>query len=345
MSNSAQLKRMNCANNLIESLDLSANTQMTQVNCPHNRLSSITFPDSGKLMFCDCSYNRLTELTADSSVKGMFCHHNFIQDTTALTDRYGTKNNVILPQFENDIAKSIIADIPNQTYTGSAIVPSPTVTLNGDVPAGETDSDEIWTSDNPTRSSDLSVQSVSLSAFSEDGTLEPGVDYTLAHENNINTGTATITITGKAPYTGTATKTFAVVPADIAQANIANIADQTYTGSAITPDPTLVFNGKTLVKGTDYTLAYASNTAVGTATITITGTGNFTGTTTTTFKIVESGSGSSGTSGNGASGNASSQTPGTGDPANPVIPAALLLIASSSVAFAAYRRARQRQMR
>ena len=63
-----------------------------------------------------------------------------------------------------------------------------------------------------------------------------------------------------------------------------DVPAQTYTGKALTP-ATVTFDGKTLVKDTDYTVEYSSNTNVGTATVTINGTGNYTGTKTAEFKI------------------------------------------------------------
>ncbi len=72
----------------------------------------------------------------------------------------------------------------------------------------------------------------------------------------------------------------------VADSWVSDIANQTYTGSAITPAPRVVWNDRTLVKGIDYTVAYANNTNVGTATVTITGKGNFAGTVTKKFKII-----------------------------------------------------------
>lgn len=46
-------------------------------------------------------------------------------------------------------------------------------------------------------------------------TLTEGTDYTLSYENNINVGTATVTITGKGNFAGTRTKNFAITPAGI----------------------------------------------------------------------------------------------------------------------------------
>lgn len=64
------------------------------------------------------------------------------------------------------------------------------------------------------------------------------------------------------------------------------ISDQTYTGKALKPAPTVTLNGKTLESGKDYTAAYSNNTNVGTATATITGCGAYTGTIKKTFKIL-----------------------------------------------------------
>ncbi len=51
--------------------------------------------------------------------------------------------------------------------------------------------------------------------------------------------------------------------------------NQTYTGKALTPAVTVEMNGKTLVKDTDYTVAYSNNKDAGTAKITVTGKGGY----------------------------------------------------------------------
>ena len=48
---------------------------------------------------------------------------------------------------------------------------------------------------------------------------------------------------------------------------IADVPDQTYTGSAITPEPTVIAGSLSLTKGTDYVYSYTNNTNVGTATV------------------------------------------------------------------------------
>ena len=51
-----------------------------------------------------------------------------------------------------------------------------------------------------------------------------------------------------------------------------------YDGSAKVPSVTVKYDGKTLTKDTDYTVAYANNTNAGVGTVTITGKGSYTGT-------------------------------------------------------------------
>ena len=83
------------------------------------------------------------------------------------------------------------------------------------------------------------------------------------------------------------TKTTAASTAriSISKAKVAKIAAQTYKGKALKPSPKITYNGKKLVKGTDYTLSYKSNNKAGTAKIIIKGKGNFKGKRTVTFKI------------------------------------------------------------
>ena len=71
----------------------------------------------------------------------------------------------------------------------------------------------------------------------------------------------------------------------IKKAKIAAIADKTYTGKAIKPAPVVKYNGKKLVKGTDYTVTYANNKNIGKATVTIKGKGKYKDSVKVTFRI------------------------------------------------------------
>lgn len=56
---------------------------------------------------------------------------------------------------------------------------------------------------------------------------------------------------------------------------IADVPDQTYTGSEITPEPTVIAGSLSLTKGTDYVYSYTNNTNVGTAKVRATFRGDY----------------------------------------------------------------------
>ena len=71
--------------------------------------------------------------------------------------------------------------------------------------------------------------------------LTEGTDYTVAYSNNVNVGTATVTVTGKGNYTGTIEKTFQIKPATLtvtpptaALSYGQKLSDSTLTGGGAT---------------------------------------------------------------------------------------------------------------
>ena len=115
-------------------------------------------------------------------------------------------------------------------------------------------------------------------------TLKNGTDYTVSYSNNTKVGTATVKITGKGNYTGSVSKTFKIKN-NFKKATVSGISTKAFTGKNITQSITVKYNGKTLKKGTDYTVSYSNNKNIGTATVKITGKCSYTGTITKTFKI------------------------------------------------------------
>ena len=115
-------------------------------------------------------------------------------------------------------------------------------------------------------------------------TLKNGTDYTVSYSNNTKVGTATVKITGKGNYTGSVSKTYSIKN-NFKKATVSGISTKAFTGKNITQSITVKYNGKTLKKGTDYTVSYSSSKNIGTATVKITGKGSYTGTITKTFKI------------------------------------------------------------
>ncbi|MGN0524266.1 MAG: transglutaminase domain-containing protein [Eubacterium sp.] len=100
-----------------------------------------------------------------------------------------------------------------------------------------------------------------------------GVDYEIvSYSNNVNVGTAYVTIRGIGNCTGTAKMQYRVCPTSITKATI------TPSTKANTVSYTVTYKGKALVKGTDYneSITITSNGYK----ITLTGKGNFNGTVT-----------------------------------------------------------------
>jgi hypothetical protein len=119
-------------------------------------------------------------------------------------------------------------------------------------------------------------------AFTMPGTVPASAGTYSADVTFTPTNTAYASVSGQVNVTVNAP-----APADLSTATIGSIADQAYTGQAITPNPVVTLGSATLTEGTDYTAVYSNNTNVGKATLTITGIGAYTGTESATFNIVK----------------------------------------------------------
>lgn len=72
----------------------------------------------------------------------------------------------------------------------------------------------------------------------------------------------------------------------INEAQVTPIPDQDYTGAAITPPLTVMWQGRNLILNQDYTISYHNNLQAGEAMVKLHGMGQFGGTKTVTFRIV-----------------------------------------------------------
>ena len=99
-----------------------------------------------------------------------------------------------------------------------------------------------------------------------------------------------VVVTGMNEYAGTTfQKEVTVSKYNLANAYVAPIEDQIYTGSDVEPAVTVKYNnekGSELSRGTDYEVTYQKNRDAGSATVIITGKGKYEGTKTVTFNIV-----------------------------------------------------------
>ena len=113
-------------------------------------------------------------------------------------------------------------------------------------------------------------------------TLKEGTHYTLSYKNNVNAGTAQVTISGKGSLEGSVTKSFTIEKADISKASIS--ANGTYTPDGVKIGINAKFGNYTL-KSSDY--SFTAPTAAGEQTLTISGNGNFSGKTTVKCNVAK----------------------------------------------------------
>ncbi len=170
---------------------------------------------------------------------------------TLVSDTHGGTGTAQFTISRKPLADEMLAITGTYTYTGEAITPEYTVS---------------------------------------DGELMTGDDYTVAVTDNVNAGTATVTVTAAEDgnYSGEISKTFNIAARPMTDEGfeVSGLPESmTYTGSEIKPLVNVTYNGKVLVQGTDYTLSYTDSTNAGTATVSITGTGNFSGSISENFTI------------------------------------------------------------
>ena len=130
-----------------------------------------------------------------------------------------------------------------------------------------------------------------------DNLLTEGVDYRVVVEDsglNIVTGNVLVPgsyyvrVTGIGGFTGSVRKAFTVKAQTISADNvILSSVNLAYTGSVQQPSVTVKDSaGRALLKDTDYTLSYASQSvSPGSYSLTVTGKGNYTGTVTASYSI------------------------------------------------------------
>lgn len=109
-------------------------------------------------------------------------------------------------------------------------------------------------------------------------------DYEVIYSKNVNTGTASLSVTGKGNYAGTISKSYNITKANITDVILSDLIFE-YDGTAKMPRLTVKSNGIIITEGKDYTVEYLNNIKAGKATIKITGTGNYTNIITKEFTI------------------------------------------------------------
>lgn len=154
----------------------------------------------------------------------------------------------------SDLEKAVISTIPDQTYTGDAIEPAITLTMEG-----------------------------------QDRPLEKDVDYQIAYSNNSNVGTAQVICTGKGKYHGEVKTSFTITPAILTNENVSftKTNEALESSENFYPAVTVTCNGKKLTE-TEYSLVYPENAKKpGIYQVIVEGKGNYSGRVTKEYTIRE----------------------------------------------------------
>ncbi|MDR0370231.1 MAG: DUF6261 family protein, partial [Prevotellaceae bacterium] len=127
----------------------------------------------------------MDRITAKINLEGPDTYLPFIKEFNVTTDHYNTLMHEHYGRLHarTDIGSAKIGDIATMSYTGKPIYVIPSVSI------------DICDKDGDTKQVDL--------IFS--------VDFTVAYQNNIEPGTAGLTITGIGKYTGSIQTTFNIV--------------------------------------------------------------------------------------------------------------------------------------
>ena len=248
LSNCTKLKELYCSDNQLTSLDVQKNKKLVDLICSTNKLKSLNLSKNTALEYLNCSDNQLASLSiSKNTALGYLCCYD--NQLTSLDISQNTKLSTLECQH-NSIPEIDISKCP---YLKDPLLDNPIIMLLEDdksvvyavTPVGEDDS----------MSTDLPKHN---RWFGDDYYGWLGIDR--------------------------ATKMLAKGRTIITLSDI-SLKNQTYTGKALKPAPTVKVNGKKLKKGTDYKVSYKDNTEIGTATIIIKGKGTYVGTKILNFKI------------------------------------------------------------
>ena len=232
-----------------------------------------------------------------------------INDYTGIS---GSGTFAIVPQS----CALTVAPISNLTYSGSELTPAVTVTDANGFTLSNSDYTAVYSNNTDAgtatvtvtgkrnyttastgsrtftinaKSSTLTIAPISIQTYTgsaltpdiivkdADGLTLDADDYTAVYAANTNAGTATVSVTGKRNYTAaiTASRTF-TINAKSSALTIVPIGNQTYTGTALTPDITVKDADGLTLDTDDYAAVYSANTSSGTATVNVTGKRNYT---------------------------------------------------------------------
>lgn len=116
VSANTNLTTLNCSENRLTSLDLSKNTALTELNCRYNKLTSLDLSKNTALTTLNCSYNKLAALdvSKNTNLKDLICSENKlgrlnVSANTALTRLTCNDNQLIALLLGQNTALTTLA--------------------------------------------------------------------------------------------------------------------------------------------------------------------------------------------------------------------------------------------
>ena len=256
-----------------------------------DKLKSVSIPDNvtkvNKMAF---SNNLVEELRFSSKTKTF--------NTEAFSNLKNLKK-VYIPCYDATFGKDFCVDCPNVVfYVVSNSTTERKLRTMGYKTASILNEDTQYT--NLANKATASISSMtytghamtptSMKVYDGSGKLLTyGTDYTVSAKNNINVGTATVTITGKGKYHGSFTSSFKITPKALTLKVSGDGKTRYYNGTAQKPVLTVKDannSSRKLVQGRDYSVSFSTkciNACTVKATVTLKG--NYTGSATYSFKI------------------------------------------------------------
>ncbi len=237
-----------------------------------------------ELEYPDKGYTRDgTEITGDDVLKVPGLYVITVKGKGNYTGERKLLLEIVDATALTSVTKLSIPSIPAQTYKGKQIVLT-----------GADDETRVRARDKKGKIFEWKIVKKGKKGKKE--TLQAGKHYTLEYSNNINIGTATVTIIGKreAGYAGIVSKTFKINGTALSKLKQEGFAKSVYYDGSQKKQALKFYyftgSGASKVKhylteGTDYTVSYKNNVNKGKATVVYKGCGAYSGTVKKKYKI------------------------------------------------------------
>jgi surface protein len=256
--------------------------------------SSVT---SMRGMFGDTSLTTLDLSSFDlSKAAEVDDNDKIFSGCTSLTTIYAPKNVVLDISLPSDESLAwclsdgtVVKNLPKNSRESTVLTRKKKLSNNNTVIKQLSDSNTTIKLSEDTYTYDAKAKQPTVTVYDFEGSEISKDNYTVTYTNNIEVGTARVTITFKGNYTGIITKNFEITASELTiQNTTVTLSKLSYTYDGKANEPAVIIkdtNGNEISKD-NYTVTYTNNIEVGTARVTITFKGNYAGTITQNFEII-----------------------------------------------------------